>query len=83
MPDDAPRIAFAVPVYNGARYLPEALAALQAQTETRWVAVVTDNASTDDTAAIVRRASVEDPPSYTACTRRRRGGGGQELLYDR
>lgn len=61
MPDDAPRIAFAVPVYNGARYLPEALAALQAQTETRWVAVVTDNASTDDTAAIVRRASVEDP----------------------
>lgn len=61
MTDDAPRIAFAVPVYNGARYLPGALAALQAQTETRWVAVVTDNASTDATADIVRRVAMADP----------------------
>ena len=57
----SPLIAFAVPVYNGARYLPEALAALQAQTERRWVAVVTDNASTDATPEIVRCAAAADP----------------------
>ncbi len=55
-----PRIAFAVPVYNGGRYLAEALAALQAQTEERWAAIVTDNASTDATADIARRAAASD-----------------------
>jgi GT2 family glycosyltransferase len=56
-----PRIAFAVPVYNGELYLPRAIEALQAQTEPRWVAVVTDNASTDGTADIVRAAAEADP----------------------
>ncbi|WP_420457144.1 glycosyltransferase family 2 protein [Rubrivirga sp.] len=60
MTADPPRIALAVPIYNGARYLADALAALQAQTERRWVAVVTDNASTDATAEIVRRAAMAD-----------------------
>ncbi len=55
-----PRVAFAVPVYNGANYLEQALDALRAQTETRWVAVVTDNASTDATPEIARRAASRD-----------------------
>ena len=55
-----PRVAFAVPVYNGAAYLGQALDALRAQTETRWVAVVTDNASTDATPEIVQRAAAQD-----------------------
>ena len=58
---DPPLVAFAVPVYNGAAFLAEALDALRAQTEERWVALVTDNASTDDTAAIAARAAAEDP----------------------
>lgn len=61
MPPDPPRLAFAVPVYNGAEYLPDALEALRAQTEPRWVAVVTDNASTDATPEIVRAAAAADP----------------------
>ncbi|MEM1057216.1 MAG: glycosyltransferase [Bacteroidota bacterium] len=57
----APRLALAMPVYNGAAYLGEALDALQAQTEADWVAVVTDNASTDDTPEIVREHAEADP----------------------
>ena len=56
----APRVAFAVPVYNGAAFLDQALGALRAQTETRWTAVVTDNASTDATPEIARRAAAAD-----------------------
>ena len=56
-----PRVAVALPVYNGADYLQDALGALQAQTETRWVALVTDNASTDATPEIVRQAADADP----------------------
>ena len=55
-----PRVAVAVPVYNGAEYLEEALGALQAQTEPRWEAVVVDNASTDGTVEIVQRAAAAD-----------------------
>ena len=57
----APRVAVALPVYNGADYLADALGALRAQTESRWVAVVTDNASTDATPEIVRQAAADDP----------------------
>ena len=61
LPPPPPKIALAVPVYNGERYLAEALGALRAQTEGRWVAVVTDNASTDGTAEVVRRVAGGDP----------------------
>lgn len=56
-----PRVAIAMPVYNGAEYLGEAFDALQAQTEADWVAVVTDNASTDATPEIVRQRAGADP----------------------
>ena len=56
-----PRVAVALPVYNGGAFLQEALDALRAQTERRWVAVVTDNASTDATPEIVARAAATDP----------------------
>ena len=58
---EPPLVAFAVPVYNGAAYLAEALDSVRAQTEARWVAVVTDNASTDATPEIVARAAAADP----------------------
>ncbi len=61
MSSHPPRVALAMPVYNGAAYLPQALAALQAQTEPDWTAFVTDNASTDETPDLVRAAAAEDP----------------------
>ncbi|MEM8666798.1 MAG: glycosyltransferase [Planctomycetota bacterium] len=58
---DPPRVAFAMPVYNGSAYLCQALDALQAQTETRWIAMVTDNASTDATSEIANEYAKADP----------------------
>ena len=57
----APRIAIALPVYNGEAYIEGALEALRGQTEIDWVAFVTDNASTDGTAEIVHRVAGDDP----------------------
>ena len=42
-------ISIALPVYNGANYLREALDSIQAQTFTDFEIVVSDNASTDET----------------------------------
>ena len=49
-----PRVSVGVPVYNGERYLEEALESLLAQTFTDFELVIADNASTDRTAAICR-----------------------------
>jgi glycosyltransferase involved in cell wall biosynthesis len=42
-----------MPAYNYARFLPDAIASLQAQTCTDWECIVADDGSTDDTAEIV------------------------------
>lgn len=47
-----PLVGIVVPVYNGADYLAECLASIQAQTYTHWRAVVVDNCSEDGTGAI-------------------------------
>ncbi|MGH9458043.1 MAG: glycosyltransferase family 2 protein, partial [Thermoanaerobaculia bacterium] len=47
-----PALTIGLPVYNGARFLREALESLLAQTFRDFELVVSDNASTDDTAAI-------------------------------
>ena len=47
-----PRVSIGVPVYNGARYLAEALDSLLAQTITDRELIISDTASTDDTASI-------------------------------
>ncbi|NWF85061.1 MAG: glycosyltransferase family 2 protein [Bryobacteraceae bacterium] len=49
-----PLVAIVTPVYNGARYLPETLECVQAQTYPTIVHVVLDNASTDETPEIIR-----------------------------
>ncbi|WP_412068172.1 glycosyltransferase [Rubrivirga sp. IMCC43871] len=76
MTADAPRVALAVPVYNGAAFLPAMLDALRAQTETRWVAVITDNASTDGTAEIARAAAAADPRIRAHCNETNLGANG-------
>jgi hypothetical protein len=50
-----------VPVFNGERYLAEALAGIRAQTFTDFEVVIADNASTDRTAEIAAEAVAADP----------------------
>jgi glycosyltransferase involved in cell wall biosynthesis len=54
-PSVHPLVAIATPVYNGAAYLAEAMASVQAQTYPNLVHVVVDNASTDETPVILER----------------------------
>lgn len=57
----APRITIGVPVMNGARFLPDALASIAAQTYTDHEVLISDNASTDETEALGRAAAAADP----------------------
>ncbi len=52
-------------VHNGARWLPEQLRSLQAQTYRAWRLWVRDDASTDESWEIVRRAADEDARIHT------------------
>lgn len=52
---DRPLVTIGMPVYNGERYLAEALESALAQDYTSLEVVLCDNASTDDTEQIVRR----------------------------
>lgn len=55
------RLTFGIPVYNGERYLPAALASIRAQTMTDIQIVISDNGSDDGTERICREAAAEDP----------------------
>jgi glycosyltransferase involved in cell wall biosynthesis len=57
----SPPVSIGLPVYNGARYLREALDSLLAQTYTDFELVVGDNASTDGTREIALDAASRDP----------------------
>jgi glycosyltransferase involved in cell wall biosynthesis len=48
-----PLVAISTPVYNGARYLAETMACVQAQTYDNLIHLVVDNASTDETPRII------------------------------
>lgn len=48
----APTVSIGLPVYNGARFLAQALDSLLAQSYSDFELIVSDNASTDETAAI-------------------------------
>lgn len=57
----APRITFGLPVFNGERYVQDALDSVLAQDEDSWELVVSDNGSTDGTEEICRKAADRDP----------------------
>jgi glycosyltransferase involved in cell wall biosynthesis len=54
-------LSIGLPVFNGERYLAEALAGLQAQTLTDVEVVIADNASTDHTDEVAREVAAADP----------------------
>jgi glycosyltransferase involved in cell wall biosynthesis len=56
-----PALTIGMPVYNGERFLREAIDSILAQTFEDFVLVVSDNASTDRTLEIVKEYAVADP----------------------
>lgn len=54
------RLTFGIPVYNGERYLPQALRSLQEQTSSDIRIVISDNGSTDATEEYCRGAAAAD-----------------------
>lgn len=52
----APRVSIVVAVYNGERYLAQALRSIEAQTYTDWEVLLCDDGSTDDSDQIIREA---------------------------
>jgi glycosyltransferase involved in cell wall biosynthesis len=74
----APRFSVVVPVRNGARWLPEALASVDRQTRADWELIVVDDGSTDDSAALARgmadaRVTVIQQDNAGPLAARRRG----------
>lgn len=63
--EKTPLVAIVTPVYNGARYLSETMACVQAQTYQNLVHIVLDNASTDATPQIIGRYSKGRVPLLT------------------
>ena len=61
MPSSNPKVSIGLPVYNGERYLREALDSILAQTYRDFELIVCDNASTDATAAICAEYAAREP----------------------
>jgi glycosyltransferase involved in cell wall biosynthesis len=55
-----PRVSVIIPSHNYARYLPEALASVIAQTMTEWECIVVDDGSTDETPSVLESYVARD-----------------------
>jgi glycosyltransferase involved in cell wall biosynthesis len=55
-----PLVSIITPTYNAARWLPETLATVRAQTLTDWEQILVDDGSTDDSWLILEAAAAED-----------------------
>lgn len=58
--ETSPRVSIGLPVYNGARFVEQAIVSLLAQTYFDVELIVVDNASTDETEAVCRRMAAQD-----------------------
>ncbi len=56
----SPTISIGLPVWNGARYLADAIESILSQTFTDFELIISDNASTDDTAQIAQNFAERD-----------------------
>ena len=70
-----PRVSIGVPVFNGERYLAQALDSLLAQTYEDFELVISDNASTDRTGEIAQHYAARDPRVRYLRSERNRGAG--------
>ena len=63
-----PRVSVVMPVYNGSRWLQEALDSIRNQTLNEWELIVVDDGSSDDSVEIVKRfANKVDQPVQVIC----------------
>jgi Glycosyl transferase family 2 len=69
-----PRVSVVVPCYDQARYLPEAVESVLAQTFRSFEIVVVDDGSPDDTAHVARRLQRAHPEARIRLVRKRNGG---------
>lgn len=60
-PDRKPTVSIGMPVYNGSKYIREALDSLLAQTFADFELIISDNASTDATQSICEEYERRDP----------------------
>jgi glycosyltransferase involved in cell wall biosynthesis len=56
-----PTVSVVIASHNYARFLPDAIGSVMAQTYADWECVIVDDASTDDTCAVVNRMVARDP----------------------
>jgi teichuronic acid biosynthesis glycosyltransferase TuaG len=70
---DPESVSIITPVYNAARWLPETLASVRAQTHEDWEHILVDDCSTDDSLAIIEAAARDD--SRIRAVRAPRNGG--------
>jgi len=57
----APLVSVLTAVRDGARFIPQTIASIRAQTVQDWEYIIVDDASEDGTVALVERAAEEDP----------------------
>jgi len=58
--DSGPRVSIITPVFNAARWLPETLETVRAQTLEDWEQIFVDDGSTDGSAALIEAAAARD-----------------------
>jgi glycosyltransferase involved in cell wall biosynthesis len=75
-----PTVSIGLAVYNGDRYLEEALDSILAQTFTDFELIISDNASTDRTAEICQRYAAQDPRIRYSRNETNIGGANNENL---
>jgi glycosyltransferase involved in cell wall biosynthesis len=83
MSDHIPRVSVGLPVYNGDRFLEEAITSMLAQTFTDFELIIVDNASTDRTADIcLKYAEIDSRVRYSRNATNIGGTRNQNLTLD-
>ncbi len=59
-PAQTPRVSIIIPCHNQARFLPDAVASVRAQTYPEWECIVIDDGSTDETPSVAESLAADD-----------------------
>jgi Flp pilus assembly protein TadD len=73
-PQAEPLVSVVIPCHNHARFLPEAVASVVAQTDSRWELLIVNDGSPDDTSAVARRLIAEHPERAIRLVEKANGG---------
>lgn len=83
MIESAPKVSIGLPVYNGEKYLREAINSILAQTFTDFELIVSDNASTDSTETICKECAAQDSRiRYYRNEKNIGGSNNHNLVFD-